>query len=375
MRAVHIIKVTGMAGAEQHLLLLLAGLRARAVDAHLLLLVEPARPVDEMAAAAEARSIPTERLVIHSNRDLLLGWRLWRRLRALRPDLVHTHLLHADLFGIPAARLARVPVVLSGRHNDNAFRSRPLMRRLNRWLWGRVTGGVAISQHLAHFAATVEGAPPQKLYVIPYGIDHTPYDDKQAAARRRALRDELGLPAGAVLVGMVSRLVEQKGVIHGLRAFARLAPFFPELHLVIAGDGPQRENLTQAAAELPPGRVHFLGWRTDAQDVIGALDLFLMPSLWEGFGMTLLEAMSARVPVVASRVSAIPEIVLHGQTGLLVPPRDVGGLARAMYNLLVDESLRRHMGLLAEDRLEAHFSAARMVEQTCKLYEELRAST
>jgi glycosyltransferase involved in cell wall biosynthesis len=118
-------------------------------------------------------------------------------------------------------------------------------------------------------------------------------------------------------------------------------------------------------------RVHFLGWRDDALPFIAGLDLLLSPSLREGFGLTLLEAMGQQIPVIGSTASAIPEIIAHGETGLLVPPRDVQALADAMALLLADKPLRMHYGLLGCERLEEKFSAARMVEETLALYKGL----
>ena len=161
-------------------------------------------------------------------------------------------------------------------------------------------------------------------------------DRKQA---RAALRGELQLPPDALLVGMVCRLIEQKGVVYGLRAFARIAPQFPSAHLVIAGDGPRRAALESEAKTLGVAdRVHFLGWRDDAPPVLAALDVLLMPSLWEGFGLVMLEAMAQTVPIIGSAVSAIPEVMVDGETGRLVPPRDVGALAQALGELLDDEA-------------------------------------
>ena len=118
-------------------------------------------------------------------------------------------------------------------------------------------------------------------------------------------------------------------------------------------------------------RVHWLGWRADGADLIAAFDVLLLPSLWEGFGLVLLEAMSRRVPVIASRVSAIPEVVVDGETGILVDARDAPGLADAMSRLLDDRALRQHMGLLGAARLEARFSIERMVAGTLEVYRKV----
>jgi glycosyltransferase involved in cell wall biosynthesis len=373
MRVAHVIKATGIAGAERHLLMLLSGLRARDVDAQIVLLVEPRRPMDSLVEEAALRGIPVGRIAIRHHLDAALFGKLRTAFRDMQPDIVHTHLLHADLFGIPAARAARVPAIITSRHNDNAFRRRWPMRWLNRALWSQVDAGITSSDAVRRFCATVEGAPPKKLQTIYYGLERSP-DDALRQTDRAALRAELAIPADAPVVGMVCRLVEQKGVAYGLEAFASAAADAPDARLVIAGDGALKSRLQAQARTLGVAdRVHFLGWRTDALRVFAGLDIFLMPSLWEGFGLVLLEAMSQRLPIVASDVSAIPEVVADGTTGLLVPPRDVPRLAAALRLLLTDAPLRQHMGLLGEDRLEERFTAGRMVDETLTLYQAVLA--
>lgn len=371
MRVVHIIKVVRIAGAEQHLLTLLEGLRANHIDAQLLLLVEPSNPMENYVQAAGARAIPVQRRVIGSHLDMSLHYRLWKTLKELKPDIVHTHLLHGDLFGIPAARAASVPVVITSRHNDNAFRHRPPIRQMNRTLWQMVDAGVAISQALTRFCVEVEGAPADRMHTIYYGLDPDRWlvDVKGA---RVVLRRELGMGKHDLLVGIACRLIEQKGVAYGLRAFDRVAEQFPDTHLVVAGDGPLCDALeNQARWMVANERVHFLGWRSDVPFLLAALDILLVPSLWEGFGLVLLEAMAQAIPVIASDVSALPEIVVHAETGLLVPPRDVNALADALALLLDDKALRRHLGLMGQDRLEQCFAASRMIGETIALYEQL----
>lgn len=374
MRAVHLIKVKGVAGAENHLLILLEALRARGVDASFVYLHPPGDTVEEFKAAAEARGIPVERLPINRHTDPLLYPRLRAALAPLEPDLVHTHLLHADLYGIPVAQSLRVkgrrPRIVSGKHNDDAFRLKADQRALNRQLWRMTDAGIAISEAVRRFSIEVEGARPDQVRTIYYGYEPPPHDP----GLRAAVRAELGLAPEDVVVGVTCRLIEQKGLPYGLQAFAQVAEEFPAARLVITGDGELRGALEAQAAELGiAGRTTFAGWRTDAPRVMAAYDLFLMPSLWEGFGLVLLEAMAQAIPVVGSRVSAIPEVVVDGETGLLAEPRDADTLAAHLRRLLADTALRKHMGMVGQERLETVFSVPRMTDQTLALYEELVA--
>lgn len=369
MRVAHIIKVTRISGAERHLLVLLKGLRDKAVDAHLIILVEPDTLMDDMLAEAQAVDIPIHRLVIHRDYDLTVIPRLRQTLRMIRPDIVHTHLIHADLFGFIASKLAGVRTVITSRHNDDGFRYHPVMRKVSRVMWWLCDGGIAISDAIRKFVIEVEGASPDKVTVVRYGLPYCWKTDDEIQSARHAIRDELSMGDDAIMLGMVCRLVEQKGIGYALEAFKKLYEAFPNAHLVIAGDGELLTILKAKATMLGISeRVHWLGWRDDAQTIMAALDIFLLPSMWEGFGLVLLEAMEKRVPIVASRVSAIPEIVQHGDTGLLVPPRDVDQLKAAIAYLLDDRPHRKYMGLLGNDRLELEFSVDKMVAGTMAVY-------
>ena len=370
MRVAHLIKVTRISGAERHVLVLLRALRQRAVDAHLIILVEKDNPMEDMVQAARERGIPLRRVLIQRDYDLSLIIKIRRALREIKPDILHTHLIHADLYGLFAAKLAGVGGVISSRHNDDQFRFHPIWQRLCPLMWRMTSGGIAISDAIKKFIIEVEGAPSEKLTVVHYGLEHKWLADEELRAARQALCAELGLDSEALLLGLVCRIVEQKGIAYALRAFQKIQRRFPSANLIIAGAGALRPQLEALARELGiAAKVHWLGWRGDAVKLIGALDALLMPSLWEGFGLVLLEAMSRRVPVIASRVSAIPEVVVHGETGLLVEPRDVGALAAAITRLLEDRALRQHMGLLGAARLEERFSVDSMATATIAVYE------
>ena len=370
MRVAHVIKVTRISGAERHLLVLLSALRQRGVDARLVILIEKDKPMDDMASEAKERGIPLRRLTIQRDYDLALLFKIRRALSEIKPDIVHTHLIHADLFGLFAAQLAGIRTVISSRHNDDQFRFHPIWQRLSPLLWRLTKGGIAISGSIKDFMMEVEGAPSDKIAVAHYGLEHKWLADEELRAARQNLSRELRLESDALLLGLVCRIVEQKGIAYALRAFQQIRQRFPTARLIIAGDGDLRAQLEALTRELGIDEyVHWLGWRSDALKLIGAFDVLLMPSLWEGFGLVLLEAMSRRVPVIASRVSAIPEVVIHGETGLLVEARDVDALADAMTRLLEDHALRQHMGLLGAARLEERFSVERMASATLAVYE------
>jgi len=370
MRVSHIVKATRISGAESHLLALIAGLRERDVQVSLQLLVEPERPMEDMLAQARALGVPAQSTTLRRDMDPGALWELRAQLRSLQPDLVHTHLVHADIYGFVAAKMARRLPVVSSRHAGDRFRLRPRWRRIHQLLWQRLDAGIAISHAIKDFAIAVEGAPAEKITVIHYGLRAEWQSDTEITAARRRLCNELDLPDEALLLGLVCRLVEEKGVHYALDALRQIKLDFPQAQLVIAGDGEKAAELKRLSAALGiADSVYWLGWRDDVADLMSAFDLLIFPSLWEGFGLVLLEAMAARLPIVASRVSAIPEVVIDGETGLLFEPRDVSGLVNALTRLLEDRALRKYMGLLGAARLEEHFSIERMVEDTLAVYD------
>ncbi len=363
MKVVHIIKATRIAGAERHLMTLLPALQRRGVEVSLILIHEPNKPVADFVP----QGVTVVRVPIVRHIDFTVIGRLRTAIRQLKPDIVHTHLLHADMYGVIAAKLARVRRVVMSRHNDDQFRVLLPMRLINRLLWWLSSGGIAISESIRQFCIRVEGVKPAKIHTVHYGLS-VPQRDRRDA--RADLIAELNLPNDALILGIICRLVAQKGVAYALRAFARLD--FPNTVLVIAGEGNLRPSLEAEARALGiANRVHFIGWREDTASLMAAFDLFLAPSLWEGFGLVLLEAMAQQTPIVAASVSAIPEIVLDRETGTLIPPRDPAALAAAISELLRDSALRRHMGLVGQDRLETSFNVDRMADLTLEVYSHL----
>ena len=368
MRVLHVAKVTGIAGAENHLLALLPALRALGVDAEVVLLQEPGRPVAQLVRAFLAAGVPTFELAINMDLDPWLVGRLARLVRSRGAHAVHTHGVHADLYGRLCLQGLDGVLLLQTRHNDDRFRRLWIMRLLNQWLARRCVRIVAISDAVREFVCAVEGIPPRKVERIYYGLDAAP-----APQNVVDLRTELGW-AGAPLIGFVGRLTGQKGVDVLLNAFAIVHRALPTARLLLIGDGPQRAALAALAGGLQiSAAVHFAGWREDARAQMAALNVLAIASRWEGFGLVTLEAMQAGVAVVASRVSALPEIVLDGETGLLVPAANAAKLAAALMALLQDPQRAMQLGENGRLRAAQLFTVKQMAVQHAALYLSLAA--
>ncbi len=361
MIVAHLLKTTGLSGAEAHVLALAQGLRAEGVQSRVLVLADPRMRPTELIAEAQSQSVSLDLTPLLHDADVTVIPRIAAWLKSTGAQLVHTHMIHGDLYGaLTAGRRA----VVQTRHNDDRFRRNPAVQVLTRRLASRAKTVIAISDAVAAFVRDVEGVPAAKIVRIHYGLDP---EAVTARAVPGALRSELGLGSGVPLVGAVGRLTTQKGYGWLLEAMAQL----PEAHLALAGDGELRPALqAQCVALGLANRVHFLGWRSDASTVLADLDVLAVPSLWEGFGLVTLEAMALGKPIVASRVSALPEIVSHGETGLLVPPSDPAALADALRTVLINPARARTMGGRGRARLEKEFTVQRMARRHAEVYRE-----
>ncbi len=295
-------------------------------------------------------------------------WRLWRVLRRERVQVIETFTPHSNLLGIPIAGLARVPVRVPTHHTKIEGAPRAL-DRLHGWLVNSplTSRMVTVSPRVRQMALADEGVRPERVVVILNGII-PPAPSAALVETRARLSEERGIPANAPLLLAVGRLVEQKGFCHLLAALPAVLRDFPRVHLLVAGDGHLRGELEAQARSLDaPAKVHFLGIRDDVPDLLAAADVFVLPSLWEGLPIALLEAMGAGKPVVATRVEGVEDVVEDAVNGLLVPPGDSAALAEAITRLLVDADLRAALGRRARRRVEQDFT----IEKMCCEYERL----
>ncbi len=352
----HVGKVSGVSGSEAHLLTLLPDLRERGWDVRFAHLHEDEPGAAEFARRLTDAGVPVEGIRLPHAADPLAFARLLRHVRRTRPAILHTHLVHADFYGLVTGALARVPVRVSTKHGFNSFRERRAFAFADRGVARLAHLQIAISGGLARYLAETERFDEAGFEIVHYGIAAGP--------------EPAPFGGGSRLL-CVGRLVPVKGIETLLQAFAVALREQPDLTLDIAGDGPLRGELESLAADLGLGHsVRFLGRVDGASAKMEQAAAVVIPSLGEGFGMVALEAAERGRPVIASAVGGLPEIVDDGRTGALVPRGDVPALAAAMVDLVRDPSRAAAFGRAARERALAEFSLARCADRTDALYRE-----
>ena len=368
IRVLQVITSLERGGAENHLLALLGRVDRQTFDVETAVL----RGEGELVPLLRDAGIKVHLLGARSRLDSSALGRLSGLLRQGRYDIVHSHLFRADIYACLAVARAGEPrpLLVSTRHNDDRFFLNPFIGILHYLLSSRQDLIIAISDHIARFTIACGVRHPSRVRRVYHGLETPDVSELERAGQR--IRAELGVAADAFLVGNVGRLAPQKGQRHLVAAMPMLLERVPNAHLVIVGGGDLEDYLRDLADEFEVSeRVHVLGPRKDVPAIMYALDAFAMPSIWEGFGLVLLEAMAAARPIVASRVATIPEVVVDGETGLLVPAGDAVALADALSRLAADPQLARRMGEAGQQRLRQHFSVEKMVGDTELLYREL----
>ena len=260
-----------------------------------------------------------------------------------------------------------LPLLIT-KHNDERFCDAPGKEVLGRWVARRADRLIAISEAVKRYMCGPGlGVEERKLQTIYYGIDAARFGQSPRASAA-CLREQWGIAAEELAIGFVGRLVPQKDIGTLIRGFAIFAATFGEAKLVIVGSGPLNEELRRSADELGiSGRIVWAGFRDDTVTVMSAFDIFALSSIYEGFGLVLLEAMSSRLPVVATRAGAVAEVVVDGETGILVGPRRPEEVAAAFHKLR-DGRLRTRFGEAGRARVLREFTLEKMWQQTDTLY-------
>jgi len=314
-----------------------------------------------------AAGIPYFGLGRHAKWDFYRFARLARLLRRHRVDVIHSHMFGSNLWGTLIGRACRVPVVIAHEHTW-AYSGDPLRAWLDGHVIGRLaTRFIAVSPADAEQMVSYERVPADKVLVIPTA--HVP----RRAASTNDVRRELGLRNGAPLIATAVILRPQKALEVMVDAVALVRQRVPDVHLVIAGDGPMRAALEQRVRGLGlEDRVHFLGVRTDVDAILDAASICALSSDFEGMPLFAFECMAARRPLVATAVGALPTVIDSGRTGILVPPRNPGALADAMVELLTDRARRERIAQAAHARL-SEYTIDAIAAQFADLYERLLA--
>jgi glycosyltransferase involved in cell wall biosynthesis len=349
MRVVHVHRMRGIGGSERHLLALLPALAERGLEPVFMGLDDPAWDASDFY---EALTVPSIRIPAPRDLDPAL---LARAVRSVKGDVVHTHLVHADLYGGVAAKLRGAKLV-STKHNDDRFRL-GAYRHVERGLSRIADRIIAITDALRAFNIHRVGINAAKIETIHYGLDEIP--------AAWGVNPADAVPRDVRILLSVARLTDQKGIDVAIRSL----PLLPgDTALVVLGDGPQRAALDALAQQLGVAhRVHLLGRVPDVSAWLRRAELLVHPARWEGFGLGVLEAMLAGLPVVAARVSSLPELVVDGETGVLVRPDDPSALALGIARALEEPGF----GDAGRERARREFSVARMADSTVALYRSL----
>ena len=340
-----------------------------------------------LAARLREHGIPLHEVSCPDRLDFSTSGRLAQLMRSVRPSVVHCYNLRAMLYGGLAARMCGVrgtvgtlsafacqvpdrtyaflPQALATASRRNRLR--------NRVACGLMRYVVAVAPSLGERFCRYNGVSRQKLRVVSYGAN-VEQVWQYGTDRVAAFRQQMGVDPDELLIGSVGRLVEQKDYPTQLRAFAEVARKAPRAKMAIAGDGPLRESLERQVADLGlRDRVLFLGHTDQVPIFLRSLDVFLLASKFEPLGIALLEAKAAGLPIVATRVNEIPDIVIHGQSGVLVPAETPGVMAEALLSLLEDRIRRGRLGQQALREAKEQHSLQAMLSSYEHLYDQARS--
>ncbi len=363
MRIAHVISDTNIGGAGRYLLALLPGAP--------LFGWEPIVYVPEGALAEAVRATGLAQVVPLPEGERSFSIPLWRWLQSnLRDaDVVHTH---ASLAARLVAKQRGYPVVLT-RHTIGPDLPpgglKPWRRALHRFVASAFGDAIIAVSEACRQRLLQEGVPAEQIRVIYHGIDVQPF----LTARGNSWRQKLGLSAEEPVILTVARLTPVKGLQHALAAASLLQEQQVPFTWLFVGGGPLLSELRDKAQALGLGeQVRWLGFQSDVAGLLAAADVFVLPSLQEALGLALLEAMAAELPIVASHVGGIPELIRSGEQGLLVPPGDSGALAAAIRALLTDRQRAAQLGAAGRERVLAQFTVQKMWQQTDAVYRQIK---
>jgi len=354
IKIIHLITGLNFGGAERLLLDLARGLDSEHFEVKVATVVAGGPLEEEFRAAG----VPVRIFKKKSRIGFGVIWKIRKYLRVEAPDIVHTHLFGGDTWGRFAAILARVPVIISTEHNTNLDEGWA-KRKVKKFLSFFTKKIIAISEAVQNYSIVRDRISAKKIVVIRNGINLEKFSSLP--------EKKFGDPP---VIGVVGRLEEQKGHKYLFEAL-NLIKTIPWI-LWVVGDGSLKNDLEHLAKDLNlRERIIFLGARRNVPEILSKIDIVVMPSLWEGLGIAVLEAAAAGKPIVASRVGGIPEIISDGETGILVEPGNVKSLADGLEHVLLGKIDAKDMGARARKMVEEKFSVEKMIQEYEELYTEL----
>jgi glycosyltransferase involved in cell wall biosynthesis len=360
MFALHVDTARAWRGGQAQVLMTVLGLRELG---HRAALVAHPEGVLRQRASEGHDLLP---LAPKSELDLGAAWKLSRIIRQLRPDVIHAHDSHAVAMAASALSMASIdplpPLVISRRVDFHIRKN-----ALSRWKYNQVACFLCASDAIRQMLVG-DGVTAERTVVVHDGVDV----GKVAAVPAASIHEAFWLPHHAPVVVNAAALVPHKGQRHLVEAAALVVKRMPDARFVIFGEGELKESLErQIASHALEKHVLLAGFRPDVLALCKSIDLFVMSSITEGLGSAVLDAMACGKAVVGTRAGGIPEAVIHGQTGLLVPPRDDAALADAIVRLLEDADLRARFGEAGLQRVTEQFSAEKMVRGVLRVYERV----
>lgn len=366
----YLIDGLSMGGAERLMVPILKHLSRTDFDPYVCAL--QSKEGNPMADEIRALGVPLECLHIRHLRDWDALPRLIRYLRSIGADLVHTQLEAANILGNISARFLRLPSVCTIHVMPSLdVKTKTRLHQKLEWFSLRhfCDRVISVSEEARQYHLGISGAAPQQVTTIYNGIDLSGFSSMDRARERAAVRTEFGIPPDANVLVTVAVLRPPKGIRFMIRALPAVLGAHPNAYYLLVGDGPHRSTLVEEIDRAGVNdRVILAGMRKDVARLLVASDVFVLPTLTEALPTVLAEAMAAQLPIVASRVGGIPEMIEDGSNGCLVQPGDVEGLAVACIHLLADREKRNSMGAEGWRVVNGKFNIERQVDQLRQLY-------
>ena len=320
-----------------------------------------------MADQFRESGIEVHSLGLNRRTDLSVLVRLRKLMKKVRPDILHTYLLHANVLGRIVGRLVGIPVIIG---SERTIGQAGPCGRLATKLSNPLTNAVEVNSELGARSIAIDlGVPPDKIEVVRSGVDLKKFGH---STNRAAIRSQMGLKKGQHLVLYVGRLRAVKGIEYGLRAFAAAQSQLSSMHMALAGEGELLDHLKNIVRELNVSdHVTFLGVRNDLPDLLSGADSVLMPSLKEGFPRTAIEAMAAGKPIIATNVGGTSEAIIDGETGILIPAKNIEVMTSTLLRLVNDKDLQLKLGEAGRQRSTNNYSVNNYVTRLDELYRKL----